>query len=101
MTFPGFKVALIQFFGIKPNCLHFVIQIGVFLGYLEVLGVTICSYGERLYYADYARRAPWTTYFALCLCLLVSSGTSNLALSYINYPTKVVFRSCKVGCVFI
>ena len=32
----------------------------------------------------------------LCLCLLVSSATSNIALQYINYPTKVVFRSCKL-----
>lgn len=32
----------------------------------------------------------------LCLCLLVSSATSNFALGYINYPTKVVFRSCKL-----
>ena len=27
---------------------------------------------------------------------MVSSATSNIALSYINYPTKVVFRSCKL-----
>ena len=26
----------------------------------------------------------------------MSSATSNIALSYINYPTKVVFRSCKL-----
>lgn len=32
----------------------------------------------------------------LCLCLLISSATSNIALNYINYPTKVVFRSCKL-----
>jgi adenosine 3'-phospho 5'-phosphosulfate transporter B3 len=32
----------------------------------------------------------------LCLCLVVSSATSNIALAYINYPTKVVFRSCKL-----
>jgi adenosine 3'-phospho 5'-phosphosulfate transporter B3 len=32
----------------------------------------------------------------LCFCLLVSSATSNLALDYINYPTKVIFRSCKL-----
>lgn len=35
-------------------------------------------------------------YFKLCLCLLISSATSNIALAYINYPTKVVFRSCKL-----
>eukprot|EP01041_Mallomonas_annulata_P004583 gene4583-9111_t len=76
MTLPGFKV-------------------GVFLGYLEVLGVAVCSYGERIVLKDFSRRAPWSTYVGLCFCLLISSATSNLALSYINYPTKVVFRSCK------
>lgn len=32
----------------------------------------------------------------LCLFLIISSATSNIALNYINYPTKVVFRSCKL-----
>lgn len=32
----------------------------------------------------------------LTFCLLISSATSNIALAYINYPTKVVFRSCKL-----
>jgi adenosine 3'-phospho 5'-phosphosulfate transporter B3 len=66
------------------------------LGYLEVLGVTVCSYFEKVYVGEKQRNAPWSSYTMLCLCLLVSSGTSNLALNYINYPTKVVFRSCKV-----
>jgi adenosine 3'-phospho 5'-phosphosulfate transporter B3 len=70
--------------------------VGVFLGYLEVLGVAVCSYFERHYYGDYERKASWKAYILLCICLLVSSATSNIALSYINYPTKVVFRSCKL-----
>ena len=66
------------------------------LGYLEVLGVAVCSYLERRVMGETVRRAPWSTYFSLCFCLLVSSATSNIALAYINYPTKVVFRSCKL-----
>jgi adenosine 3'-phospho 5'-phosphosulfate transporter B3 len=66
------------------------------LGYLEVLGVAVCSYFERLYHGETTRKASWTSYFMLCFCLLISSATSNIALSYINYPTKVVFRSCKL-----
>ncbi|RYH04672.1 hypothetical protein EON65_46845 [archaeon] len=72
------------------------IQIGVVLGYLEVLGVTICSAVERRYYGETGRKASWNSYLVLCLCLLVSSATSNIALAYINYATKVVFRSCKL-----
>ena len=77
MNLPGFKV-------------------GVFLGYLEVLGVAVCSFAERKYVGETTRRSPWSSYFMLCFCLLVSSATSNIALNYINYPTKVVFRSCKL-----
>jgi hypothetical protein len=69
---------------------------GVFLGYLEVLGVAVCSYAERAAQGETARRAPMSAYFMLCFCLLISSAASNIALSYINYATKVVFRSCKV-----
>jgi len=70
--------------------------VGVFLGYLEVLGVAVCSYFERQYQGETIRRAPWSSYFMLCLFLIISSATSNIALNYINYPTKVVFRSCKL-----
>ena len=66
------------------------------MGYLEVLGVAICSYIERLWIGETTRKAPWSFYCMLCFCLLVSSATSNIALQYINYPTKVVFRSCKL-----
>lgn len=66
------------------------------LGYLEVLGVAACSFAERKYLGETTRKAPWSTYMMLCFCLLISSATSNIALAYINYPTKVVFRSCKL-----
>jgi len=69
----------------------------VMLGYMEVLGVTACSYIERKYIAkETQRKAPIESYPLLTLCLLSSSGLSNMALNYINFPTKVVFRSCKL-----
>jgi hypothetical protein len=71
-------------------------KIGVFLGYLEVLGVAVCSFIERRVVGETVRRSPLSSYSLLCFCLLISSATSNIALAYINYPTKVVFRSCKL-----
>jgi solute carrier family 35 (adenosine 3'-phospho 5'-phosphosulfate transporter), member B3 len=41
-------------------------------------------------------KAQWRDYGLLTAILLMSSGFSNTALGYINYPTKVVFRSCKL-----
>lgn len=73
-------------------------KFGVMLGYLEVFGVTICSFLERKYIARETQRvAPLSAYPLLTFCLLSSSSLSNLALNFINFPTKVVFRSCKVS----
>jgi solute carrier family 35 (adenosine 3'-phospho 5'-phosphosulfate transporter), member B3 len=92
---------LMFFFGCHNYLQEFIMRlpgfrIGVFLGYLEVLGVAVCSHFERQYVGEAVRRAPWSSYWMLCAMLLISSATSNIALGYINYPTKVVFRSCKL-----
>lgn len=72
-------------------------EFGVMLGYFEVLGVTVCSFIERRYIVmERGRKAPLSAYPLLTLCLLSSSALSNISLNYINFPTKVVFRSCKL-----
>jgi len=80
-------------------------EVGVFLGYLEVLGVAVCAFFERQWLGETTRRAPWSSYVMLSFCLLVSSATSNIALKYINYPTKVrvscVCRVCVCVCVCV
>ena len=74
---------------------HF--EYGVMLGYMEVLGVAVCSYGERALIAkEHGRVAPLSAYPLLMLLLMTSSALSNMSLNYINFPTKVVFRSCKL-----
>jgi adenosine 3'-phospho 5'-phosphosulfate transporter B3 len=77
MSLPNFKVAVI-------------------LAYLEVLGVTICSYIELVASGETIRKSPISSYLTLCFMLILSSAASNISLNYINYPTKVVFRSCKI-----
>lgn len=69
------------------------------LGYAEVVGVLFFSYLERTHMTKeggFSRVAPLRAYPLLTLCLFASSSLSNLSLSYINFPTKVVFRSCKL-----
>ena len=59
--------------------------------------VTICSFLERKFVVKETKRvAPLRLYPLLTLCLLSSSALSNMSLNYINFPTKVVFRSCKL-----
>ena len=70
---------------------------GVILGYFEVLGVTACTALEAVVTGQLHRRAaPLTAYPWLTLCLLSSSALSNWSLNFINFPTKVVFRSSKL-----
>jgi adenosine 3'-phospho 5'-phosphosulfate transporter B3 len=78
-------------------------QFGVMLGWMEVLGVTLCSGIERssLPYLGNGenkrgRSAPLMAYPPLTVCLVLSSSLASWSLNYINFPTKVVFRSCKL-----
>jgi adenosine 3'-phospho 5'-phosphosulfate transporter B3 len=64
---------------------------------LLLTGVTMFSFIERKYVAkETGRVAPLSAYPLLTFCLMASSAMSNQALNYINFPTKVVFRSCKL-----
>jgi len=70
---------------------------GIMLGYMEVLGVTVWSYADRKYVAqETGRVGSLSSYPLLTICLMASSSLSTMSLNYINFPTKVVFRSCKL-----
>ena len=78
-------------------------KFGVMLGWMEVLGVTLCSGIERSSIpmlgngeGKRPRSAPLIAYPPLTICLLMSSSLASWSLNYINFPTKVVFRSCKL-----
>ncbi|KAK0168670.1 hypothetical protein PV327_002447 [Microctonus hyperodae] len=47
------------------------------------------------------RRMPWSTYIGLALLTLGTMGFSNSSLGYLNYPTQVIFKSCKLIPVLI
>jgi len=102
MHFTIISMAVFVFFGIHNVLQEAMMKVpgfqnAVMLGYFEVLGVTICSYIERVCFRkETGRIAPLKDYTFLTICLLSSSGPSNMSLSYINFPTKVVFRSCKL-----
>ena len=71
----------------------------IMLGFAECTGVLFFSYLERVHIAKepgFQRVAPLKAYPLLTLCLFASSSLCNMSLSFINFPTKVVFRSCKL-----
>lgn len=41
-------------------------------------------------------RIPIQTYFLLALLTLGTMGLSNASLGYLNYPTQVIFKCCKL-----
>ena len=57
----------------------------------------MCSFVERKFIVkETGHVAPLSSYSLLTVCLMASSTFSNMSLGYINFPTKVVFRSCKL-----
>ncbi|CAN0171210.1 unnamed protein product, partial [Ectocarpus sp. 13 AM-2016] len=67
------------------------------LGLLEAIGVLVGSMFERVHGGEVGKRvAPFRSYVVLAGLLGMSSSLSNMALNYIKYPTKVIFRSCKL-----
>lgn len=46
-------------------------------------------------------RVPLKTYAVLAALTLGTMSLSNLALSYLNYPTQLIFKSCKLIPVMI
>ncbi|XP_058878664.1 adenosine 3'-phospho 5'-phosphosulfate transporter 2 isoform X2 [Acipenser ruthenus] len=55
---------------------------------------------------DKSRRIPGKTYMMIAFLSVATMGLSNTSLGYLNYPTQVIFKCCKlipvmIGGVFI
>jgi len=101
MEFAFLVVGVFVFFGIHNFLQEAIMHLpnfkfGSILGYTEVLGVFTCCHIERRLKNELERKASLKSYLALTMCLMGSSLMSNIALNYINFPVKVVFRSCKL-----
>ncbi|XP_059470254.1 adenosine 3'-phospho 5'-phosphosulfate transporter 2 [Neocloeon triangulifer] len=65
-------------------------------GYYTIFGVI-----ETRIKDDTIRRIPFKTYCVLALLTLGTMGFSNSSLGYLNYPTQVIFKCCKLIPVMI
>lgn len=64
--------------------------------------VCIFLFGNEVtYFHIYYSRVPIKTYALLAALTLGTMSFSNLALSYLNYPTQLIFKSCKLIPVMI
>lgn len=46
-------------------------------------------------------RAPLQNYAIIAIFMVATMGLSNTSLTYLNYPTQVLFKSCKLIPVMI
>ena len=58
-----------------------------------------CDSGKL--FGQFQPKVPMKTYLILALATLTTMGFSNASLGYLNYPTQVIFKCCKLIPVLI
>ena len=61
-----------------------------FAFYIPFGGIEFVMNGE------FVRKIPTKIYFVSAFLLVVTMGCSNKSLKYLNYPTQVIFKRCKL-----
>jgi len=56
----------------------------------------LCALFERIYTNDTVRKAPMNSYYQLAVITFGGMYFTNWSLKYINYTTRIVFKSSKV-----
>lgn len=78
--------------GMKPHGWYLTLVLFAF--YSVISRIEMSMWGE-------IRRIPFKTYLFLALTTLTTMGFSNASLGYLNYPTQVIFKCCKLIPVLI
>lgn len=77
---------------------------GWFLTLIQFAYYTVFGYVERHGAnpsASVARKIPLATYNLLAFLTLGTMGLSNSSLGFLNYPTQVIFKCCKLVPVLV
>ncbi|XP_034831489.1 adenosine 3'-phospho 5'-phosphosulfate transporter 2 [Maniola hyperantus] len=75
--------------------------VSLYITLIQFLITMSLSYVESLIRNPIKRKVPIRTYAILAALTLGTMAFSNLALSYLNYPTQLIFKSCKLIPVMI
>lgn len=73
---------------------------GLYLTLVQFIFYTLMAKGELVRDGE-TRHIPWNTYWILAAATMTTMGLSNASLGYLNYPTQVVFKCCKLIPVLI
>ena len=74
---------------------------GWFLTWIQFAFYVIFGSCEFMAQGRVVRQVPITTYLLLAFLTVATMGLSNTSLRYLNYPTQVIFKSCKLIPVMI
>uniref|UniRef100_A0A224Z365 Adenosine 3'-phospho 5'-phosphosulfate transporter 2 n=1 Tax=Rhipicephalus zambeziensis TaxID=60191 RepID=A0A224Z365_9ACAR len=74
--------------GFKPH--------GFYLTFVQFVLYSIFAFVERNMRRESGRTAPLRTHLLLSVLSVGTIGLSNAALGYLNYPTQVLFKCCKL-----
>ncbi|KAM3960761.1 adenosine 3'-phospho 5'-phosphosulfate transporter 2 [Aphomia sociella] len=75
--------------------------VSLYITLVQFLITMLLSYVESIIRNPIKRKVPLKTYAILAALTLGTMSFSNLALSYLNYPTQLIFKSCKLIPVMI
>ncbi|XP_070556041.1 adenosine 3'-phospho 5'-phosphosulfate transporter 2-like [Ptychodera flava] len=74
---------------------------GWYLTLVQFAFYTVFGVMETQTHADRQRKIPLKTYGFLAFLTVSTMGLSNTSVGYLNYPTQVVFKCCKLIPVMI
>lgn len=74
---------------------------GWYLTLIQFFYYTIFGIAELQFMEDKQRRIPLKMYLLLAFLTVATMGLSNTSVGYLNYPTQVIFKCCKLIPVLI
>lgn len=74
---------------------------GWYLTLVQFAWYSIFGIFETSFKKDKTRKIPLKTYSLLAFLTVATMGLSNTSLSYLNYPTQVIFKCCKLIPVMV
>ncbi|KAF7638265.1 hypothetical protein Mgra_00002239 [Meloidogyne graminicola] len=89
----GYMQLIFQLPGMQPY--------GWYLTLIQFAVYSFLSYSEMYFIVGGMRRIPWKVYFQISFYTVATMGLSNASVGYLNYPTQVIFKCCKLVPVLI
>ncbi|CAD5229189.1 unnamed protein product [Bursaphelenchus okinawaensis] len=74
---------------------------GWYLTLIQFCVYSVFASAEAKMTTDGIRKIPMKTYFQIAFYTVATMGLSNASVGYLNYPTQVIFKCCKLIPVLI